>query len=244
LTAVHQNQDAPPRGAGDGQAAKSRTSATMPGATPTQRMAAGAAELRSEVVQRALFEHGGKILETTEHDIQGPDDGAYLHDMLADMCHAGAVDDILSLKRALLEDQESESDDTVEWVKDNDVGTMLEQIDAVLSALKEKADQEGSGEDSADEISIEEGKKGPGQKVGKLTFPGDEYHQVVKPAVIAAIGARKLSFLVYHDKFHTNFNLWFEADGSIFAEKNSTGNSKGKYTGYKWNGNAAVKDEG
>lgn len=94
-----------------------------------------------------------------------------------------------------------------------------------------------------DEISDDEPLEETGQKVGKITFPGNSYHQTVKPAIIRTIGAKQLSALVYGDKTHHNFNFWFEQDGSIYAEVNSDRNSKGKYTGYRWDGQQAVKDK-
>jgi hypothetical protein len=86
-------------------------------------------------------------------------------------------------------------------------------------------------------------KQGSGQKVGKLTFEGDTYHTWVKKAVIAAIGVRELSLLVYKDSEHTNFNFWFETDGRIFADVNSDENNKGVWTGWRWDGEEAEKVE-
>ena len=96
----------------------------------------------------------------------------------------------------------------------------------------------GSEEKKQEDVETDVG----GQKVGKITFPGDSYHLTAKKAIIKAIGVKKLSFLVYKDKTHHNFNFWFESDGSIYADQNSDLNSKGKYTGYKWLGNRCVKD--
>ncbi|MBI3705254.1 MAG: hypothetical protein HY244_15765 [Rhizobiales bacterium] len=109
-----------------------------------------------------------------------------------------------------------------------------------VSAAEEKKGAEE--EDSSDEEE-ELGSEGAGgQMVGKLFFPGQEYHQTVKPAIIRTIGAKNLSLLVYKDKMHKNFNFWFEKDGSIFADVNSDRNSKGKNTGYRWVDGKCVED--
>lgn len=113
----------------------------------------------------------------------------------------------------------------VEWLENNGV-----------RAAEEAGEEEGSSDQEEDEDS-----EGTGQTVGKLFFPGQEYHQTVKPAVIRTIGAKTLSRLVYGDKTHKNFNFWFEKDGSIFAEVNSARNSKGKDTGYRWVDGACVR---
>lgn len=104
-------------------------------------------------------------------------------------------------------------------------------------------DREANTTSSQEEFSEEESseKQVDGQTVGKLWFPGRTYHDDVKKRIIQQIGAKKLSFLVYGEKGYTNFNFWFEKDGRIFAEQNSDRNSKGKYTGYIWNGKDAVE---
>lgn len=104
-----------------------------------------------------------------------------------------------------------------------------------------EADEVSADVDVEEEAEAKKETKEEGQTVGKLFFPGDSYHLTVKKAVIKAIGVKKLSFLVYGDKDHHNFNFWFEKDGSIFADQNSNRNSKGVDTGYRWTGDKAVK---
>lgn len=107
------------------------------------------------------------------------------------------------------------------------------------NGIERGANTTSSQEEFSEEESSE--KQVGGQMVGKLWFPGKTYHDDVKKRIIQQIGAKKLSVLVYGDKGYTNFNFWFEKDGHIFAEQNSDRNSKGKDTGYIWNGKDAVK---
>jgi hypothetical protein len=104
---------------------------------------------------------------------------------------------------------------------------------------EEKGEKEPDSGESDDEgkaeAEVEEGvRTAEGQTVGKITFEGDTYHGGIKKAIIRTIGVKKLSFLVYGDKTHHNFNLWFEDDGEIFADVNSPKNSKGVETGFRW----------
>jgi hypothetical protein len=100
----------------------------------------------------------------------------------------------------------------------------------------EKEQDSGESEDEGKaETEVEEGvRTAEGQTVGKITFEGDTYHGGIKKAIIRTIGVKKLSFLVYGDKTHHNFNLWFEDDGEIFADINSPKNNKGVETGFRW----------
>lgn len=131
-----------------------------------------------------------------------------------------------------------------EYADDDPPDLAYDSAESVVKWLAEEgieADEEEGGQDEVKAEESSESHEPEGQTVGKLFFPGDTYHKTVKKAVIAGIGKKKLSVLVYGDNTHHNFNFWFEKDGSIYADVNSDRNSKGKDTGYRWDGKTAVK---
>ncbi len=98
--------------------------------------------------------------------------------------------------------------------------------------LEEKGEKDEKAQEDGE---VQEGvRTAEGQTVGKITFEGDTYHGGIKKAIVRAIGVKTLSYLVYGDKKHHNFNFWFEEDGEIFADVNSPKNNKGIPTGWNW----------
>ena len=82
---------------------------------------------------------------------------------------------------------------------------------------------------------------GGGEWIGKMFFPGDSYHRGVKQAVIQGIGLKHLN-KVMKTKGQTNFNFWFDKDGSIYVSDNSLNTDKGRPTDYRWDGAKVVEE--
>jgi len=93
-------------------------------------------------------------------------------------------------------------------------------------------DSSGDSTSSDDEdVEVAEEKSSGGQRVGRMFFEGDSYHITVKPKIIATIGERKLSLLVYGDSKHHNFDFFIGRGGVIMAGVNNSGGNE-KDTGY------------
>jgi hypothetical protein len=194
----------------------------------------------NQAVARAL-KHHPKELDVAVYDTEpGPGTVQQLAAVVKAVTSVSDLDEAgVTLKLS-----EFDGDDAADLVYSS-IESLVEYLGGQLKgeeddAKGEKDEKDDSGED--EDPDVEEGvKTAEGQTVGKITFAGDTYHGGIKKAIIRAIGVKKLSFLVYGDKTHHNFNLWFEEDGEIFADTNSPKNNKGVETGFRWDGRNAVE---
>ena len=132
------------------------------------------------------------------------------------------------------------SDDPPDLVYDNGAGLVKWLSDEGIKVPSRAESKEEKREKQKERWKTEENEQQEGgQQVGELFFEGDSYHLEVKPAVISGITLKTLRKIM-KDKEATNFNFWFEKDGEIFVNENSPKSSKGKVTGYRWNGKKAV----